>query len=85
MQFICVVTASYTLGFFMTKNPWLVFRLKHEISKQTIFEFSIMEKMLIIQFRSIKKACHTNSYVRKKLVLLLSYTHFYSMKVYDRV
>ena len=55
MQIICVVTASYTLGFLMTKNPWLVFRLKDEISKQKIFEFSLMEKMLIIQFHRMEK------------------------------
>ena len=34
MQFICVVTASYTLGFLMTKTSWLAFQMKHEISKQ---------------------------------------------------
>ena len=36
----------------MTKNPWLVFRLKHEISKQNFSEFSFMEKILIIQLHS---------------------------------
>ena len=36
----------------MTKNPWLVFRLKHEISKQNFLEFSFMEKMLIIKLLS---------------------------------
>ena len=75
MQFICVVTASYTLGFLMTKNPWLVFRLKHEISKQKFFEFSFMEKMLIIQFHSMEKM----------LILLFSYINVYSMKLYERV
>ena len=44
-----------TLGFLMTKNPWLLFRLKHEISKQNFFEFSFMKKMLIIQFQSMEK------------------------------
>ena len=55
MQFICVVTASYTLGFLMTQKPWLVFRLNHEISNQTFFEFSFMERMLIIQFHNKEK------------------------------
>ena len=55
MPFISVVTASYTLGFLMTNNLWLVFRLKHENSKQKFFEISIMEKMLIIQFHSMEK------------------------------
>ena len=36
----------------MTKNPWLVFRLKHEISKQNFSEFSFMEKILVIQLHS---------------------------------
>ena len=45
----------------MTKNPWLVFRLKHKFSKQNFFGFSFMEK----------KACHTISL--KKLVMLFSY------------
>ena len=36
----------------MTKNPWLVFRLKHKISKQNFLEFFFMEKMLIIQLHS---------------------------------
>ena len=36
----------------MTKIFWLVFRLKHEISKKKILEFSFMEKMLIIQLHS---------------------------------
>ena len=60
MQFICVVTARYTLGFLMTKNPWLVFRLKHEISKQNFFEFLFMENMLIIQFHSMEKCLSYN-------------------------
>ena len=60
MQFICVVTASYTLCFLMTKNPWLLFRLKLEISKQNFFEFSFMEKMLIIQFHSMEKILSYN-------------------------
>ena len=75
MQFICVVNDSHTLGFLMTKIPWLVFRLKHEISKPKFFEFSFMRKMLIIQFHSIEKM----------LILLFSYIHFYSMKLYERV
>ena len=41
MRFICVVTASYTLGFLMTKSPGLVFRMKHKISKQTKLFFGI--------------------------------------------
>ena len=71
MQFICVVTASYSLGFFMTKNPWVVFRLKHEISKQNVFEYSYMEKMYIIQFQY-----HTygkNAYLAIFIYILLLY------------
>ena len=55
MQFICVITASYTLGFRMTKSPGLVFQMKHKISKQNFLVFSFMEKMLVIQFHSMEK------------------------------
>ena len=55
MQLNCVVTSSYTLGFLMTKNSWLVFWMKHKISKQNIIVFSFMEKMLVIQFHSMEK------------------------------
>ena len=55
MQLICMVTASYTLGFLMTKNPWLVFRLNHEISKQNFLSI-IYGKMLVIQFHIWKNA-----------------------------
>ena len=55
MQFICVVTANCTLGFLMTKNPWLEFRMKLKISKQNLFVFQFMEKMLIMQFHSVEK------------------------------
>ena len=55
MQFNCVVIASYTLGFLKSKNLWLVFRLKHEISKDNFFASSFMEKMLVIQFHSMEK------------------------------
>ena len=44
MLFICVVTASYTLGFLMTKSPGLVFRMKHKISNKYFLVFSLMEK-----------------------------------------
>ena len=71
---IRVVTASYTQGFLMTKNPWLVFRLKHEISKQNFFEFSFLEKNHFIHF-----------HIRKKMLILpFSYIYFYSMKGYDK-
>ena len=63
MQFLCVVSASYTLGCLVTKNPWLVFQLKHEISKQNFFcifvygknvyhTISFMEKILFCYFRT---------------------------------
>ena len=61
MQFICVVTASYTLGFRMTKSPGLDFRTRFRArfpkKIQNIFflVFSFMEKMLVIQFHSMKK------------------------------
>ena len=55
MHFICVVTASYTLGYLMTKTSWLVFRLKPEVSKQKFFVVSFMEKIVIIQFHSVEK------------------------------
>ena len=54
MEFICMITASYTLGILKSRNPWLVFRLKHEISKKKIV-FSFMEKKFLIQFFSIWK------------------------------
>ena len=76
MQFICEVTASYSLGFLMTKNPWLVFRLKHEISKQKFFEFLFMEKMLVIQFHSMEKKLIIQFHIWKKcsFCYFLTYT-----------
>ena len=74
MQFICVVFASYTLGFLMTKNPWLVFRLKHEISKQKFFEFSFMEKMVIIQFHSMEK-CLPYNFIYEKNAYFAIFIH----------
>ena len=50
-QFICVVIASYTLGFLMTKRPELVFRMKHKVSKEIFFGI----------FFYGKNACHTIS------------------------
>ena len=68
-----VVIASNNLGFLMTKNPWLVFRLKHKISKQKFFLFSFMEKMLVIQFHSIEKMLIIQFHImEKKLILLFS-------------
>ena len=61
MQFICVVTANYTLGFLMTKSPGLDFRTKFRArfskknSKYIFLVFSFMEKMLVIHFHSMKK------------------------------
>ena len=63
MQCICVETTSYTLGFLMTKNPWLVFGLRHEISKHKFFELSSLEKMLIIQFQSMEKILITQFHI----------------------
>ena len=82
MQFICVVTGSYTLGFLMTKNPWLVFRLKHEVSKQKFFEFSFMEKMLIIQFHSMEK-CLSYSFIYEKNAYFAIFIH--TLLVYEIV
>ena len=56
MQFICVVTASYTLGFLMTKSPGLVFRMKHKILKKEMF-FGV--------FMYGKNAYHTISWYEK--------------------
>ena len=44
MQFICVVTASYTLDFLMTKSPELVFWMKQKFSKQIFFGIFIYGK-----------------------------------------
>ena len=44
LKFICVATASYTLGFLMTKSPGLVFLVKPKISKQTFFGIFIHGK-----------------------------------------
>ena len=66
MQFICVVTASYSLSFLMTKNPWLVFWLKHEISKQNLLEYSFMEKLFIIQFHRMQKMFIIQFHIWKK-------------------
>ena len=86
MQFICVIKASYTLGFLMTKNPWLVFRMKHKSSKQNNFVYSFMEKMLPIELHSIEKMLFIQFHsIEKTLILLFSNTYFYSMKLYERV
>ena len=88
MQFLCMVTASYTLGFLMTKNPWLVFRLKHKISKQKAFEFSFMEKMLIIQFHSMDKMLIIQFHIWKKCWFCYFHTYTFTlwncMKEYDK-
>ena len=55
-----MVIDSYTLGFLMTKNPWLVFRKKRITSKQKVFVFSFMEKMLVIQFHRTEKCLSYN-------------------------
>ena len=88
MQFMSVVTASYTLGFLMTKIPWLVVRLKHEISKQKFLEFSFMEKMLIIQFHSMEKMLIIQFHIRKKCLFWYFHTYTFTlwncMKEYDK-
>ena len=60
MQFMSVVTASYTLGFLMTKIPWLVVRLKHEISKQKFLDFLLWKKCLSYNFIVWKKCLSYN-------------------------
>ena len=79
MQFTCVVSASYTLGFLKTKNPWLVFRWKYEISKQICFLFSFKEKMLIIQFHSMEKLLIIKFHSMEKS---LSYNFIYGKIAY---
>ena len=64
MQSICMVTASYTLGFLMTEKPWLVFRMKHKMSKQKFFVIPFME-----QFHNMEKI----------LILLFSYSYFFAL------
>ena len=49
------VTASYTLGFLMTKCPGLMFRMKHKISKEIFFDILIYGKMIIIQFNCMEE------------------------------
>ena len=71
MQFICVVTASYTLGFLMTKNPSLVFPLKRKISQQNFVLFSIMEKMLVMQILSMEKMLIIQFTIIEKVLILL--------------
>ena len=92
MQFTCVVTASYTLGFLKTKNPWLVFRLEYEISKQICFLFSFMEKMLIIQFHSMEKMLIIKFHsMEKKFIIqfhiwkncLFCYFHTYTFTLWN--
>ena len=78
MQFICVVTARYTLGFLMTKNPSLVFRLKHEILKQN-FEFSFMEKLLVIQFDSMERMLMVHFHLRKKCLFCYFYAYTFAL------
>ena len=68
---LCSLSVSYSLGFLMTKNPWLVFRLKHEIPKQNFFDYSIMEKMLIIQFHCMKKMLVIQFHLRKNVYLAI--------------
>ena len=86
MLFICVVTASYTLDFSMSKNPWLGFWLKHKILKQKFFRIFIFGKNAYHTFSLYgKNACHAISYMEKTLILQFSYIYFCSMKLYERV
>ena len=79
MLFICVVPASYTLGFFMTKNSWLVFWLKHGISKQKFFEFSFMGKLLNLNFHSMEKMPFIQFHIWKKSLFCYFHTYTFAL------
>ena len=65
----------------MTKNPELLFRMKHKVSKPNFFGVLIsMEQMFLYSFIVWKNAYHSIL-----LILLFSYTYFYFMKLYERV
>ena len=85
MQFICLVTASYTLGFFMTKSPGLVFRMKPKFSKQIFFgifiaNFPLVKNACHINSKNGKKAYHKFSWYGKTLIMFFSKFFFWSMK-----
>ena len=71
MHLICVVTASYTLDFPMTKSPELVFWMKHKISENNFLVVSLMEKMFIIQFHSMEKMSIIIFYSLEKMLIML--------------
>ena len=74
MQFICVVTAGYTLGFLMTENPWLVcFEWNTIFFNKNFYKFFFMEKALIKHFLRMEKClsynfiAQTNSFLLKNM------------------
>ena len=96
LQIICVVTASYTLSFFMPKSPGLLFQMKHIFENKYFLMFSFKEKMFVIQFHSKEKnANHNISKYGKMLIMILSRfffglwnsmitIYFHNMKQYDK-
>ena len=70
MQFICVVTASYTLGFLLTKNPGSS-SYDNKISKQIFLVFLFMEIMLTIQFLSMEKMPCLMFHSKEKMLIML--------------
>ena len=58
----------------MTKNRWLVFQLKHKISKKRNL-FSLMEKMLVIQFHSMEKTLNIQFHIIEKNAYFAIFIH----------
>ena len=81
MQIICGVIASYTLVFFMAKNLWLVFRMKHKTSKQNFVVFSFM---YIIQFHGMEKNFIVQFYSMKKMLIMLFSYNFGNKKTDEK-
>ena len=86
MQFICVVTASHNLGFLLTKNPWLVFRLKHIFFETKFFVSLSMEKLLVIQTHIMDKMLIIHFYIMKKNAYFANFIHLCLLdEMYERV
>ena len=72
----------------MKENPWLVFGLKLKISKLKFFEFSFMEKMLVIHFHSMEKVLIIQFRLWKKCLFCYFHTFIFALeicvKAYDK-
>ena len=68
----------------MTKNPWLVFRLKLKISIKKLVVFSFIEKLHIIQFHSMEKMIIIQFHSMEKVLIMLFSPNFGEKKTDEK-